>query len=358
MSFIKTYLKHNRNILRINFERKSIDSSPEYQRNGDIWNTEKRQLLIDSIINNYDIPKLYFHVLNIKEQKATGKEFAIIDGRQRLETIWKFIDGDFALAEDFTYYKDPKVKAGNMTYKDLAKHYPDIKGLFDSSDLPIICVETDDLDLIEDMFLRLNEAVPLNSAEKRNAIGGPMTKVINDISANTFFKNKVAFKNNRYQHKEVAAKLIFLEWTLTEYSSIVDTKKSYLDSMVKVYKKKEWTNHSHYRKVVRDNLARMNSVFINNDELLRSQSIIPIYYLVTREANFHKQLDLIHRKKLLKFRDDIKKNKLIAEASIKDAKFDFLEFSRLSLQGTNDASSIKERSMILKNYLGIQTLKK
>lgn len=54
--------------------------------------------------------------------------------------------------------------------------------------LPIVCVNTenDDLDLIEDMFSRLNEAVPLNADEKRDAIGGPMTKVIKYVSSNSF----------------------------------------------------------------------------------------------------------------------------------------------------------------------------
>ncbi len=63
-------------------------------------------------------------------------------------------------------------------------------------------VETDDLDLIEEMFSRLNEAVPLNAAEKRNAFGGPMAKAIRDVAEHQFFNSLVAFSNRRYQHRE------------------------------------------------------------------------------------------------------------------------------------------------------------
>jgi uncharacterized protein with ParB-like and HNH nuclease domain len=168
MAFIRTFDKNNRNILRINYERKYINLSPDYQRNGELWNLEKRQLLIDSILNDYDIPKIYFHVLDKRDAKNKPYEYSVIDGRQRLETIFMFLDNKFGLAEDFKFYRDEKVKAAGKTYAEIAKDYPDLKGLFDSFDLPIVCVETDDPDLIDDMFLRLNEAVPLNAAEKRN----------------------------------------------------------------------------------------------------------------------------------------------------------------------------------------------
>ncbi len=67
---------------------------------------------------------------------------------------------------DFDYLADSKVKAGGLTYQDLATEYPKIKIRFDSYILPVILVETEDNDLIEEMFSRLNEAVPLNAAEK------------------------------------------------------------------------------------------------------------------------------------------------------------------------------------------------
>ena len=144
MSTIRTYPLANSAILRLNSERSFINVSPDYQRDGDVWTLEKKQLLIDSIMNDYDIPKLYFHALSPtqKEKEGLKFDFAIIDGRQRIETIWKFIDGDFALADDFEYFADPKVKLGGMTYAEVAESNPRLKIRFDSYTLPVVCIET------------------------------------------------------------------------------------------------------------------------------------------------------------------------------------------------------------------------
>lgn len=349
MAYIKTYDKNNRNILRINFERKLINLAPDYQRNGDIWTLEKRQLLIDSILNDYDIPKIYFHVLDKRNPNHHGLEYSVIDGRQRLETIWMFLDGKFRLADDFKFFKDSNVKVANFTYADLAKDEPELKGLFDSFDLPIVCVETDDLDLIDDMFLRLNEAVPLNAAEKRNAIRGPMVQSINNVCKNDFLVKKVKFSNSRYQHKEVACRLLYLTWTLSNENKIYDTKKVYLDEFVRAFKQNKVMKAKPVETSVISVLEVMNKIFHDNDPLLRSQGIIPIYYLLFNDAIRKSQH--IARKSLVEFRDDIQKNKILAETNISKANYDLIEFDRLSLQGTNDAGSIRERLRILTEYL-------
>jgi hypothetical protein len=351
MSYLSTYSKKNSNILRLIFEQGIIKLDPEYQRNGDIWSTEKRQLLIDSILNDYDIPKLYFHVLSFEDKKKTGKEYAVIDGRQRIETILSFFNGEFPLAGDFVYLKDRKVKAGGFYYKDLAENYPQLKMVFESFEVPITCVETDDLELIDDMFLRLNEAVPLNASEKRNAIGGPLVKSIKKISEYNFFKDNVRFSNKRYQFLEAAVRLLFIEHYLVNEGKIYDTKKAFLDALVEEYK----SNTKLKTSTVEDNvtliLNEMEKVFTKNDVLLRTQSILPIYYLVFRDVFINKDLKKITRKDLLDFRDAVATNKEKAGKNIKLANYDLIEFDRMSQQGTNDAGSIKERHRIIVEYL-------
>ena len=53
----------NFNLGRLYVIRSSINESPEYQRESAVWSPEKRELFIDSLINGYDIPKIYFHDL-------------------------------------------------------------------------------------------------------------------------------------------------------------------------------------------------------------------------------------------------------------------------------------------------------
>ena len=351
MSYISTYPKKSSNILRLIFENDIIDFNPEYQRNGDIWSIEKRQLLIDSILNDYDIPKLYFHVLSFETKKRTGKEYAIIDGRQIIETIIQFVNGKFALAKDFKYLKDEKVNAGGFYYKDLAEIYPKLKMSFESFDLPITNVETDDLELIDDMFLRLNEAVPLNAAEKRNAIGGPLVKSIKKVANNDFFSDKIKFTNKRYQYLEVAVRLLFIEHFLKYESKIYDTKKVFLDALVEKYKIDASIKAKDIEQNVLLILAKMSEVFADSDPLLRSQGIIPIYYLIFREIYISKKLKPVNRNSFLVFRDHVRKNKELAEKDIRLANYDLIDFDRMSVQGTNDAGSIKERLRIMTEFL-------
>lgn len=352
MSYIDTYPLQHSNILSLFADREQIDMCPEYQRQGEIWSKEKRQLLIDSIVNRYDIPKLYFHKLDRTTAQKTGKTYAVIDGRQRLEAIFDFMEGDFELADEFEYLLDETVDVSGLNANDLAKKYPRIKQRFDSFNLPVVCVETDDLELIEEMFSRLNEAVPLNAAEKRNAIGGEMARTVTEVSKNAFFSKKVRFKNSRYQHREGAVRLLFLEKCFMD-GKVVDTKKPFLDQFVRDFRKDRSSEVATLKVAVGRTLKEMARVFVDKDVLLTAQASIPIYFLLFREAISTKRLSKLSRSVFLKFQDIRQRNRVDAAQDITKAQFEFLEYDRLSQQGTNDASSIKERLSILRTFCGI-----
>lgn len=351
MATIKTYPMPNSTILRINSEKEFINSNPEYQRNGEVWTKEKKQLLIDSILNDYDIPKLYFHLL----PKNAGEEhydYSIIDGRQRIEAIWGFMDGAFPLSDDFILLSDEEINAKGLTYSDLAKEFPRLRVRFDSYILPVILVETGDIELIEDMFSRLNEAVPLNAAEKRNALGGPMATAIRNLAEEPFFTDLVKFSNKRYQHREVATRFLFIEYSYHS-GRLLDTKKPYLDKMVANFKGREFNEVEPYLNASLLVVRAMSGIFSRADVLLRSQSIVTIYYLVVKLSLENKQLGLITRPRLFQFFEVLADNKRAAEQDITNANYDHLEFDRLSQQGTNDAYSIRERTRILCEFLGV-----
>lgn len=72
MATIRTFPFLNSTILRINSEYDVININPEYQRKGGVWTRQKKQLLIDSILNDYDIPKLYFHYYNTEQKRKVA----------------------------------------------------------------------------------------------------------------------------------------------------------------------------------------------------------------------------------------------------------------------------------------------
>jgi hypothetical protein len=63
----------------------------EYQRS-EVWKLPKKKLLIDSILNDYDIGSI---ILRQKEGK-----WEILDGQQRLKAIFDFIENRFPLSDD------------------------------------------------------------------------------------------------------------------------------------------------------------------------------------------------------------------------------------------------------------------
>lgn len=361
MAYFRISEIRNSSILRVYADRERIQTDPDYQRMSAVWNLDKRQFLMDTIINDFDVPKLYFHEFPETKQLDDRRmiDFAIIDGRQRLETIWGFIDGKFCLADDFIFYKDNSIRAAGMTYADLSAKYPKLKTQIDSYTLPIMLVATDDLDYIEDMFLRLNEAVPLNAAERRNAMGGPLTAGIRKTAAHPFFAAKVPFPNNRYQHREVAAKLLLLAYS----GGSTDTKRIYLDELVSVFKESDDTEQAEVGvKFVNGVLDEMYKMFVDKDTLLKTQAMAVIYYLVFEDAIQEGWLDKISRDQLMLFETYRNNNRITAEIDIAKANYELLEFDRMSLQGSNDGVNIDFRFNVLRKFLqeggkGLEELK-
>jgi len=345
-------------LLVVYSERHEIELEPEYQRIGGIWTHEKRQLLIDSLVNGFDVPKLYFHEFAAPIRKNGKKyRYAIVDGKQRLETIWEFIDGRLPLAEDFKYLRDDNVKAGGLTYPTLAKRYPQLKTRFDGTPLDIVTIRTDDIELIEDMFSRLNEAVPLNAPEKRGALGGPLPAAIRKVAGHAFFEDHVPFIDARYRHRDLAAKCLYIEFK----DDIVNTKKSNLDEFVRDFKK--WRTDGNKKanpaavSLLIDKadktLDAMAKIFGNDDSLLRQVGMITVYYHLFRQIVKKTVRTTIRREMLVRFEREREKNReRVEESGEAGAGVDnsLLEFDKHS-QTPNDAYAIRIRLKIFLRYL-------
>jgi hypothetical protein len=343
----RIYAKQFDSVLYVYGERDEIQIDPPYQRMSDIWPEERRQLLVDSILNEFDIPKIYFHEFP-KPRKIKGHiySYAIIDGKQRLESIWGFIGGRFALAKDFQYFHDDTVDAGGMTYSDLAIRYPRLKSRFDATSLPIVLIQTDDTDLIEDMFSRLNEAAPLNAAEKRNALGGPLPKAIRTVSSHSFFLQKLPYTNTRYRHYDLAAKYLYIE----QKDGFSDTKKTYLDEFVRSFKGQSESRVHRLTQETKNVLDRMATLFRNKDPLVASVGMSVLYYLLVRDAIEEDWFTRLSRDDFVKFEQARVRNRTVAEKDISKANYQLLEFDRFS-NWLNDEVPMKFRLEVLRNHV-------
>lgn len=255
--------------------RESIDFSPPYQRRGRLWSPADKAYLIDTIINGYDVPKLYLADFQFGQSDLNSSRlpYAIIDGKQRLEAVFDFFDNQLVLANEFHYRKNPMLKLGGLSLKDLKKNYPNVADDFENASLDIMSVFAEDEKDIHDIFVRLNRSKPLTGAEVRNAIVGPVPDVIRTLASHSFFLENIKFGVKRAGDLNAAAKVLLFEY----HENPMATKKTNLDEFAESKEIQKDKLELASRRVI-DTLDSMVDIFIPKDPLLSSAGIIPVYY--------------------------------------------------------------------------------
>jgi hypothetical protein len=262
-----------------------IDFDPDFQRTARVWSDRDKAFLIDSILNGFDIPKLYiadFSTHDIPALNVSRKRYAIIDGKQRLSTILAFFDDGLPLRKEFRLDSDRARDLGNLRFSDLKRDHPDLVRRIEHYVLDVKAVETDDREKINEVFLRLNKASKaLNGAEVRNAIIGKAVDAIRDLGKHRFFVRRIAFSTHRSQERNAAAKVLLLEYQ----GGPTQTMKRDLDEFVYTINAQSTSRLNKACRRVKEQLGRLCDVFRNQDPLLTSQGNIAIYYLFISKLN-------------------------------------------------------------------------
>lgn len=162
---------------------RKTEYNPPYQRNY-VWDSEKATYFLESILIGTEIPPLIFF--------RSGNKVEIIDGRQRYETILKFLRGDLKLRKSGLRKLDV-LGLDKMSFSDLPK---DLRDDFLDTTLRIIeysfhsheGLTQHDEDMVkQEIFKRYNSGItPLKEFEIDKAI-------YFEDDLNAFFKDK--FKN-------------------------------------------------------------------------------------------------------------------------------------------------------------------
>ncbi len=321
--------------------RSEIEFSPPYQRKGRLWSATDKAYLIDSVINGFDVPKLYLADFQYGQSplNETKKSYAIIDGKQRLEAIFDFFDNKITLNGDFEYRKDPGLRLGGLSLKDLRRNYPSVAEDFENESLDIMSVVAQNQEDVHEIFVRLNKSKPLTGAEVRNAVVGPVPDLIRVLASHNFFLENIKFSVKRATDLNAAAKILLFEYR----NKLSATKKTDLDSFAKEDVNKERLELASRRAL--DTLNLMSEVFIPRDDLLSSSGIIPVYYWFIRdlfpEHGEHVREFLVRFETARKNNRELQKLKDESAVDAELARYDTLNRS------TNDATSHVERVNIL-----------
>ncbi|KDQ58197.1 hypothetical protein JAAARDRAFT_35021 [Jaapia argillacea MUCL 33604] len=153
-----------------------IDLDPEYQRDV-VWPENKQIGLIDSVFRNFYIPPVIFVV---RTEEDGSEHRTCIDGKQRLTSIYRFMDGliphkDPTCSEKL-WFKDLGTKGVRRTI--LPEKY---RRLF--ANKQIVCVEYQDItqDDEREIFQRVQLGMALTPAEKLQAISSPRAALVRDL---------------------------------------------------------------------------------------------------------------------------------------------------------------------------------
>ena len=203
---------------------KKFNLDPEYQRKS-VWSEEQQSLLIDSILKNIPIPPIFLRE-NIDKKGKTS--FEVIDGKQRLSSIFKFIDNEISTIDDDN---DPlhESELAGLTFSDLENNdeFESVLEEFWRYPLPIEYVYTKDDKVVDKIFDRLNRSgEKLNGQELRhsNYYDSPLIALAFKIAKSDFWSNELEITNkNRMEDIELISEFIFLLIEETELSATQKT---------------------------------------------------------------------------------------------------------------------------------------
>ena len=188
--------------MKDNPSKDTIDFNSPIQRKSGMWDGRRKSLLIHSILMSsiYAVPTVYFRKDMIADKKY---QYSVIDGIQRITTVFDFIDNKFPLEEI------PPVTLDGTTYDLSGKFFSDLEQDCQQEiirfKLRIEAFEPEDGDTeeyvnntIEEVFSRLNSAVPLTSAQLCKAKAGTDVAILlNELLSSHFFAESASFTKSQ-----------------------------------------------------------------------------------------------------------------------------------------------------------------
>lgn len=179
--FIETKVKSIDSLFFNEDRLENTNYKPTYQRNY-VWDDEKATYFIESIFLGTEIPPLIFFQKDLS--------FEVIDGRQRYETILRFVRGELRLRKSGLHKLGTLKDFVGKSFKELSNEYHE---LFLKTKIRTIvfsfrsdkCTKEEEDSVKREIFQRYNSGItPLKSVEIDKAI------YLKD-GLNTFFKKKL-----------------------------------------------------------------------------------------------------------------------------------------------------------------------
>lgn len=224
--FDPSKIKVGRRVVPINLiveriKHDEIDLAPDFQRRARIWDNVRKSRLIESILLRIPLPVFYV-AADIEEN------WKVVDGLQRLTTIFDFIDSDsdFGFALKGLEYLTPYE---GVVFENLPRS---IKRRINETELNINVIESGTPEeVMFNIFRRLNTGgLTLNSQEIRNALNpGPARTLLRELSQSQAFLNAT---DGSVSDARMAAQELVLRYYAFRNDDFITSSRGDLDSFL------------------------------------------------------------------------------------------------------------------------------
>lgn len=184
------------------------------QRQSGQWDKYQKSLLVDSILNGFFLPEIYI----IREGTNDFSPMSVLDGKQRLTTLYEYAKDGFALANDLddvtivdvSFDKDKNPVKEERTFKIAKKKFSELDSelqkVFNKYKLEVKLLAGFSDEQIEDQFYRLNNGCTFTKSQKANVkLGTELAGKIKEMEECDFFENRAVFTNLQRKRGEVTS---------------------------------------------------------------------------------------------------------------------------------------------------------
>lgn len=323
-------------------KKEIYDLQPDFQRD-EVWNREKQQKLIDSIMRGWHIPPIY--VVSIDN----SDNFEVLDGKQRLTAIYHFLEGKFSFNSGYLPGIDNFYELNGKKFIEFPEKW---KTKFLTWSIKIFEVREVSKDEATELFLRLNQAVMVRASEKRNCIYGPIRNFLRKellfYFKDFFTKDRLGFQNRRMSYQDILDTLFFLE----ENNSInIKPTSRALEEMYFNLDLRERTKDN-----LRRNLELLDLSLRGFKYKLTKSTLISYYWLV-RELEKLNKFDEDKLSNFFRSFEEWRDNQIELLTEGKSPSRFFVEFNRYLSYGWLDPESLNGRhNLLLKLFYYFETV--
>lgn len=310
---------------------------PSFQRNL-VWNNTHKQRFIDTILKGLPFPEIYLADgdMDLETKKSTR---IVVDGQQRLDTIFSYINGDLPTKE-IPLFKDLSETEQTAFYdykivvRDLGR------------------IEQDE---IIDIFKRINSvSYALNAMEINNALyEGAYISTANEIENSKEFEALDMFNLNQYARMKDTEYVLLIMSTIEEGGYF--TGNSEIERYIKLY-------NDEYK-----DSAKMKDDVIEMCKIVLKQNLAfdSIWWRKTSFFSLIVEIIKLHREKINLDKLDLKtileklEEQILKFKSADPEKNSYAKFYKYVFQGTSSRAGRIARGTVIENEIrkNIATIK-